>query len=55
MKKNYETPAVEVVEFNYSDQVVASSTGTNTCTARYINFKNDDGACGDPTTWKYYD
>lgn len=25
MKKNYETPAVEVVEFNYSDQVVAIS------------------------------
>ncbi len=25
MKKNYETPSVEVVEFRYSDQVVASS------------------------------
>ena len=25
MKKNYETPAVEVVEFNYRDQVVAAS------------------------------
>ncbi len=26
MKKNYETPCVEMIEFNYSDQVVASST-----------------------------
>ncbi len=25
MKKNYETPSVEVVEFRYSDQVVAKS------------------------------
>ena len=54
MKKNYETPAVEVVEFNYSDQVVASSTGT-VCMSRYINFKDETGGCGDPSTWKYYD
>ncbi len=25
MKKNYETPSVEIVEFRYSDQVVAKS------------------------------
>lgn len=27
MKKKYEAPNVEVVEFNYKDQVVAASTG----------------------------
>ncbi len=39
MKKPYETPSVEVVKFQYSDQVVAVSgctefsghTGNNTC------------------------
>ncbi len=41
MKKNYETPSVEVVEFRYSDQVVAKSgcgvtsgrIGFGTCTS----------------------
>ncbi len=51
MKKRYEAPDVEIVKFEYSDQVVASST----CTSKYINFKDDTGACGDPTTWHYYD
>jgi len=40
MKKTYETPSVEVVKFQYSDQVVAQSgctefsghTGDDTCT-----------------------
>jgi hypothetical protein len=27
MKKSYETPSVEVVKFQYSDQVVARSVG----------------------------
>ena len=39
MKKNYETPSVEIVKFQYSDQVVAESgckvssghTGYGTC------------------------
>ena len=30
MKKTYETPSVEVVKFQYRDQVVAAS-GNNTC------------------------
>ena len=29
MKKNYEKPTVEVVKFQYRDQVVAASTCTN--------------------------
>ena len=39
MKKSYETPSVEVVKFQYSDQVVATScitqithAGKNKCT-----------------------
>ena len=51
MKKRYEAPNVEIVKFEYSDQVVATSG----CQARYINFKDSTGACSDPSTWKYYD
>lgn len=29
MKKIYETPSVEKIKFNYRDQVVAASGGTN--------------------------
>lgn len=32
MKKNYETPNVEVVKFQYKDQVVAQSGGCVTVT-----------------------
>ncbi len=51
MKKSYVSPSVEVVKFDYSDQVVATSG----CMSRYINFEDDNGACSDPTTWHYYD
>lgn len=27
MKKSYVTPAIELVEFNYSDQIIATSGG----------------------------
>ena len=30
MKKIYETPIAEKIEFNYADQVVASNAGDNT-------------------------
>ena len=52
MKKNYETPAVEVVEFNYRDQVVAASMP---CGIQSINVKDSTGACSDPVDHKYYD
>lgn len=41
MKKTYETPSVEVVKFQYRDQVVAAS-GTN-CKEHYEN--TGYGAC----------
>lgn len=34
MKKQYETPVVEKIEFCYRDQVVASGNG---CVGHYIN------------------
>ncbi len=45
MKKNYETPNVEAVKFQYKDQVVAQSGG---CTPKVVNFPA--GACEDPKT-----
>lgn len=38
MKKNYEKPTVEVVKFQYRDQVVAASTCTNLWTNIGDNF-----------------
>ncbi len=40
MKKNYETPNVEVVKFQYKDQIVAQSGG---CGRKVVNFPA--GAC----------
>lgn len=40
MKKTYETPSVEVVKFQYRDQVVAAS---GNCIEQYIN--QGDGQC----------
>lgn len=38
MKKNYEKPTVEVVKFQYRDQVVvASSGGTAKCEHHWLN------------------
>ena len=41
MKKNYETPSVEVVKFLYKDQVVAASG----CDTIWINEKDSSGQC----------
>ena len=49
MKKNYETPAVGVVEFNYSDQVVASSVA---CDYIWINIQDDSGQCTESKLWR---
>ena len=48
MKKNYETPSVEVVKFQYSDQVVAASVK---CDIIWINVK-ENGECTDPVKHK---
>ena len=37
MKKSYETPSIEVVKFQYRDQVVAKSGFGGTCTFHYEN------------------
>ena len=50
MKKQYETPDVEVVKFQYSDQVVAAST----CVIKWINFEVN-GKCTDPVQHQFYD
>ena len=49
MKKTYETPNVEVVKFQYRDQVVVASGGA--CTQHYDD--NQDIANGNcvPTHW----
>ena len=36
MKKTYEAPTVEKMEFSYRDQIVVASNGTN-CGSAYIN------------------
>jgi hypothetical protein len=41
MKKTYETPSVEVVKFQYRDQVVAASS----CNAHYENIGPQNGEC----------
>lgn len=41
MKKSYETPSVEVVEFKYRDQVVAASGSLTNC---ITTWHNDNGA-----------
>lgn len=35
MKKTYETPSIEVVKFQYRDQVVVASN--TTCVDRWVN------------------
>ena len=52
MKKNYEKPTVEVVKFQYRDQVVAAS-GSFICGTQY-HFERDDG-CVSYTISKYGD
>ena len=47
MKKQYETPNVEVVKFQYSDQVVAASG----CDLVWINVKSPD-ECSKPELYR---
>lgn len=35
MKKNYETPSIEKIAFQYKDQVVVASIITGACTEHY--------------------
>ena len=53
MKKEYAAPSVEVVEFEYRDQVVAQST----CTAQVVNVgSNESQTCTSGwETWQYHD
>lgn len=48
MKREYKTPSVEVVKFQYRDQVVASSG----CDIIYINIKDASGNCTAPETFR---
>lgn len=43
MKKQYETPSVELVKFEYSDQVVAKSGGCPT------EYRLNGNPCSNPT------
>ncbi len=43
MKKRYEKPTVEVVKFQYRDQVVAASGNSGTCHYEWKN--NNPSAC----------
>lgn len=49
MKKRYEAPNVEVVKFEYSDQVVAQSVK---CDIVWINFKVN-GECTEPVEHRF--
>ena len=51
MKKRYEAPNVEIVKFEYSDQVVAQSAQSAKCDIVWINFKVN-GECSDPVAHK---
>jgi hypothetical protein len=48
MKREYKTPSVEVVKFQYRDQVVASSG----CDIIYINIKDASGNCTAPEMFR---
>ena len=46
MKKSYETPSIEVVKFQYRDQVVAASNTYHKCETYWMNEKAvGDGDC----------
>ncbi len=50
MKKRYIKPSVELVKFQYSEQVVASTTSS--CDYIWINVKDDSGECSSPILWR---
>lgn len=53
MKKTYEAPSLEVVKFQYRDQVVAASG--QACINKYVNENaTEGGACTDPTQVETY-
>jgi len=49
MKKTYETPTVEVVEFKYRDQVVVAS-GSHVCITQWTNNPGGAGCVGTTTS-----
>lgn len=49
MKKTYETPSIEVVKFQYRDQVVVAS-GNSNCQSKYENI-GDGGCPQDEQVW----
>ena len=52
MKKTYETPSVEVVKFQYRDQVVAASgNGSYTCHVVH-SYEGADGECSEHSVWQ---
>lgn len=48
MKREYKAPSVEVVKFQYRDQVVASSG----CDIIWINVKDANGQCTNPEMFR---
>ena len=52
MKKMYETPSVEKVQFMYRDQVVVASgmNGSYICHVKH-SFEGPDGACNEKKEW----
>lgn len=49
MKKTYETPMADKVEFCYKDQVVASG---DKCVSVWINVGKEHCESGNPTLWE---
>ena len=49
MKKSYETPSVEVVKFQYSEQVVAAST----CITQITNVGEEKCTSGGGTEFEH--
>ena len=45
MKKTYETPSIEVVKFQYRDQVVVAS-GSHQCIINWSNVSGETGCSG---------
>ena len=46
MKKTYETPSIEVVKFQYRDQVVLASGGNKECSYYWTSDNGQDGCRG---------
>lgn len=53
MKKTYEAPSVEKIEFQYRDQVVAASGGSIQCTIQhnYVGNQAEQDNCYDNSYW----